>query len=164
MEPSPPRKFPYLTFVIGIFLAIFLLRLLSGPKLPPPLTLTYQLQAGHVARALITEQESPSEGRNVYFSPHHLNYVSSAGDIEIYVFSFSTTDDAEQVATMLQLSDDLEAGHPLKGFVGKTTGQQGRVPFPKDEWTPGQKRFLVLMRSPVDSEVSLVVYYGPENG
>jgi len=165
-DPARPvrKRYPYRTVLVVIIVGVLMMRMFGNQHPPEPETSAFLLEPGRVSRALLSERFARGGKQPLKFSPHHANYVSTAGDVEFYIFPFTSSEDSDQVARMMQLSEDLEAGKELTGFAGKTKGKQGRLSFPKDIWTGGMHGFLILMRAAERTELTLEVHYGPENG
>ncbi|MGQ0636935.1 MAG: hypothetical protein ACT4QC_20190 [Planctomycetaceae bacterium] len=135
-----------------------------APRLnpPEPQVDSYLISAGSVSRAIIHEKSS--RGRSGRFSPpylpHHLDFESTQGTIDVYVLRFPAGEANEAIDEMLKLTDQLAAGRPPETFVAAASGAQGRIPL-GGWWPYGRTRYLVLIRSEKESEVRLITRYAP---
>jgi len=148
--------------LIGLF-AIFCLIVLPRVNPPQPARHSYLIAAGGVSRAIVGHKEAP-QGQPGRFSPpyrpHHVEFTSSAGPVEVYMVRFDAGDPQAQVDNMTRLTTGLQAGQPPQNPLASGSGREGRIDLP-GWWPFGWTQYLVLIRSRNESEVQLVVHYGP---
>ena len=152
-------------WIIGILAAILFLFVIPRVDPPPPQVDSYFISAGGVSRATIQEKSKQrtsrlrSRGFGRTFLPHHLEFKSTGGSVDVYVVRFPSGSPREQVDEMTRLTEDLKKGRPPKRAVAKGSGDSGRIDL--HSWGSGGVMYLVLVRSENDSDVTLVTHYGP---
>lgn len=145
----------------GILLLAYFLFIHPRMRVPPSRTHSYLIFAGNVSRALVVDSrtESRTGKPSLPRLPHHLEFTSSNGPVDVYVLDFSDLDPHAQVSAMLDQTKELIAGHPPQEFVAKGSGNSGRIDL---HWWPyGRAKYIVLIHSAQQSEVVLKVHYGP---
>ena len=130
-------------------------------RTPPPEATTHQIAAGGFARALVSGKRSSGAGRGSYRPPHHLEFASSAGAVDVSVVPCTIGYRADQWARIDEVTDEFAAGRVPQDVAAQATGNRGRIDL-KDLWRrEGRPSWVVLIRSAQESEVTLVVHYGP---
>ena len=125
---------------------------------PEPTRHTYLIKAGGVAQAIVTPKRSGIRSRR---NPHHLEYESAAGAVNVYVVRCTVGYRAEDREHINKLTDEFAAGQAPKDFVAKSSGDRGRINLGGAWQRHHEASYLVLIRSANESEVTLVVHYGP---
>ncbi len=154
--------------IVAVLLALFFIfSVFVVPRINPPRPTIHSslVPAGGVSRAIVRSQ-SPKTSRPGTFvppyQPHHIDFTSSNGPVDVYFVRFSGDGPQAEVDEMLRLTQQLEAGQPPQEFLAKGSGQQGRIEL-AGWWPFGWANSLVLVRSQQESEVQLVIHYGPNS-
>ncbi|MFH0792691.1 MAG: hypothetical protein V2A74_01520 [bacterium] len=128
---------------------------------PVPQTHSYLISAGGVSRAIIQQEyaHSPTGKYSPPRLPHHLDFKAGRGTVDVYVVRFPSGGAVQQVNAMLNLTEELKAGRPPKEFVARGSGESGRIDL--NWWPYGTTKYLVMIHAERESEVTLVVHYGP---
>lgn len=145
-----------------MLLVVFSLLLLPRINPPAPDRHTYLIFPGRVSRAFVDEKFRRSGARRGGLSfpclPHHLEFEST-GTIDVYVVRVPSGSAKERIDEMTRLTEQLLDGRPPEAIVAKARGRRGRIDL---HWWPyGVVSYLVLVRSEEQSEVEMVVHYGP---
>lgn len=154
-----------LLIVAGLLGLFFIFSVFVAPRVNPPQPTIHSslISAGGVSR-LIMGSKDPQAGRPGTFvpphQPHHIDFTSSNGPIDVYVVPFSTADPEAGVDEMQRLTDQLQSGQPPEECLAKGSGNRGRIDL-AGWWPFGWAKSLVLIHSQNESEVQLVVHYGP---
>lgn len=125
---------------------------------PEPTRHTYLLKADGVAQAMVTAKRSGLRSRR---NPSHLEYKSAAGAVNVYVVRCAAGYRAKDQEFIDKLTDEFAAGQPPKDFVARSSGNRGRINLGGSWKRHHEASYLVLIRSANESEVTLVVHYGP---
>ncbi len=155
---SNQRRIKVLMIVGGTLLvALFILVAIPRWNVPPPRIHSYLIFEGSVSRAVIKEEfANPRPGRySPPHLPHHLEFESKGGPINVYVLDFSRGPD--QVVEMMNVTEELKAGRPPERFVAHATGERGRIHL--HSWPYGRVTYMVLIHAEQESEVTLKVLY-----
>jgi hypothetical protein len=128
---------------------------------PQPRRHGFYIFAGGVSRAIVKDKTRRSRSWYSHAGklprlPHHIDFESSAGDIEVYVVPYPSGDVRAAVEEMQTLTEQLKAGQPPPRVYARGSGQTGRIML--HHFPYGWVRYLVLVRSANQSEVSLVVH------
>ena len=156
-----------LLIVAGLLGLFFIFSVFVAPRINPPgpTVHTSLIFAGGVSRTIVGSKE-PKVGRPGTFvppyQPHHIDFASSNGPVDVYVVPFSDADVKAKVDEMLRLTEQLQAGQPPEEYLAKGSGNQGRIDL-AGWWPFGWAKSLVLIHSQNKSEVRLVVHYGPNS-
>ena len=145
----------------GILLLAWFVLIHPRVRVPPSRTHNYLIFAGSVSRALVVDSRTATQAGKPSLPrlPHHLEFTSSNGPVEVYVLDLSHLDPRAQVSEMLNQTNELIAGHPPQKFLAKGSGDSGRIDL---HWWPyGTAKYVALIHSPQQSEVVLEVHYGP---
>jgi hypothetical protein len=129
-------------------------------RTPQPEASTHQIAAGGFARALVTSKSTGIRGRS-HRPPHHLEFASSAGAVDVCVVPCTIGYRAEQWDYVNKVTDEFASGRVPQDVAAQASGNRGRIEL-KDLWRrDGRASYAVLVRSANESEVTLVVHYGP---
>ena len=153
------RKLLIIVIVLVIVLAAFVVVI---PRInpPKPQTHTFHVFGGDVARTWISDSNSDSSRPGTFtppILPHHLEYTSSHGEIDLFVVKLDGSP-ADQIAKMTQLTTDLKSGRDPEPVVARATGRDGQIQL--HSWALGTVKYLLLVRSEQDSDISVIVHYG----
>jgi hypothetical protein len=157
-----------LTVLVGVVLAtcagIAYYVVLPRVNAPPPNPHNWAIAPGGVARAIVQEKKNPARNRGrrgglrPSYLPHHIDFEATGG-AAVYLVPYPTGGSRKAVEEMTRLTDQLRAGQPPAHAVAQGSGTRGRISI---NWRPyGQAKYLVLVRCEQQSEVSLLVHYGP---
>jgi hypothetical protein len=125
---------------------------------PEPTRHTYLIKPDGVARAMVAPKRSGIRSQR---NPHHLEYESAAGAVNVYVVRGTAGSRAKDRELIDKLTNEFAAGHAPKDFVAKSSGVRGRINLGGSWKRHHEAYYLVLIRSANESEVTLVVHYGP---
>ena len=156
-----------LGIVVSLMFAVLVFTVFVLPRVNPPAPAvhSYLISAGGVSRC-ITTSRSARTGRpgrlSPPYQPHHIDFTSSNGPVDVYVVRISSSDPGNEVTRMMEMTERLQAGQPPENLIAKGSGEKGRIDV-AGFWPYGWARSLVLIRSQNESEVQLVVHYGPNS-
>ena len=155
------RKRILLTLAGCLFVLIYLIFVDPRLKVPPVETHNYYIFGGNVARALVKEGHTSSQTGKPGLPrlPHHLEFKSSNGPIEVYVRDLSNLDSHAQVTEMLKQTEELKAGKLPREYYAKGEGNSGNIPL--HSWPYGTVLYYVFIHAQQDTEVVLNVHYAP---
>jgi hypothetical protein len=129
-------------------------------RTPQPATSTHRIAAGGYARALVTGNRA-SGTRGSHRPPHHLQFASSAGAVDVYVVPCTIGYRKEEWDYINNLTEEFAADRVPAGVAARASGDRGRIDLRGLGRREGRASYVVLMRSAYASEVTLVVHYGP---
>lgn len=152
--------------VAGIFVVAAIVFLLVIPRVssPKPQRHSFLIAPGGVSRAVV-QQKTPAAPNSRPGSfmlprlPHHVNFEATGGPVDVYLVRYPSGTPREQVDEMTRLTEQLAAGQPPQRVAAKGSGRRGRIDL--HSWPYGTSKYLALVRSENESEVTLVVHYGP---
>lgn len=150
--------------VLSAFAGIAYYVVIPRVSAPPPNPHNWSVAPGGVARAIVQEKDKPSRNRGSRGGlrrshlPHHIDFEATGG-AAVYVVRYPTGGPRRQIEEMTRLTDQLRAGQPPTNVVAQGTGDRGRISV--NWWPYGQAKYLVLVRCEQQSEVTLLVHYGP---
>lgn len=163
LERVDLRKAKWLGVVLVVVVVICMgIRLVSDwSKTPPPTSSTHRLAAGgHMRHPLhfSTVRTEHWHGRRAdtdHYPPHHLDFTSSGGPVEVCVVP-----NPHAPVRLNKATEDFAAGRVPEEVIGQASGDRGRI-YLKDPWRRGNvASYAVFVRSATDTEVTLVVHYG----
>jgi len=125
---------------------------------PEPTRHTYLIKADGVTHAIVTPRRSGIRSRR---NPHHLKYEPAAGAVNVYVVRCTVGYRAEEREYINKLTDEFAAGQAPQDVVAKSSGHRGRLDLGGSWRRHHEASYLVLIRSANESEVTVVVHYGP---
>jgi hypothetical protein len=125
---------------------------------PEPTRSTHRIEAGGVAQAMATPKRSGIRSRR---NPRYLEYESAGGEVSVYVVRGTFGYRAADREQMQKLTDDFAAGQAPQEYVARSRGSRGRINLGGGWQRHHEASYLVLIRSANESEVTLVVHYGP---
>jgi len=145
-------------FVLAAIVFLFFIPRMNPPK---PQTHSYLISPGGVSRAIVQHKRAQTQtGRySPPYLPHHLEFESAGGAVDVYVVRFPSGSAREQVEAMTRLTEQLTAGQPPEDIVATDSGERGRIDL--NWWPYGRTIYLVLVRAERESEVTMVVHYSP---
>lgn len=91
--------------------------------------------------------------------PHHVEFEAGGGAASVYVVPLPSGTPRAQVETMTRLTEQLASGQTPESVEGEASGKRGRIDL--NWWPYGSSKYLALVRCENESEVTLVVHYGP---
>jgi len=154
------------SIVAGLLVAYAIFLVFVAPRVNPPKPRRHTsfLSAGGVSREIVGSEDAKitNTGKGSFsppFLPHHLEFDSVGGAVDVYVVNLPSGDAREFVDVMTRLTEQLKAGQPPENFFAKGAGHHGRIDL--NWWPYGYTKYLVLLRAERESEVTLVVHYGP---
>ena len=131
---------------------------------PEPATSTHRIAAGGFEQVIVGIKRSGVRGSRR--PPYRLEFKSSNGPVDVYVTPVTLGYRAKYQEHIDKLTDDFAAGQAPEDLAGKSSGKRGKIIL-RQWWQgwfqrtkPGAAH-LVLIRSKTESEVTLVVHYGP---
>jgi len=156
-------------FVVAAIFVVFVFPRINPPK---PRGSSYLISPGGVSREIVGDEyadttmgssplgfsTTPTRGM-LPFLPHHLEFDSVGGAVDVYVANLPSGDPRELMDVMTRLTEQLKAGQPPETFFAKGAGDHGRIEL--NWWPYGYTKYLVLIRAERECEVTLVVHYGP---
>ena len=131
---------------------------------PEPATSTHQIAAGGFEQVIVGNKRSGIRGTGR--PPYRLEFKSSGGPVDVYVTPVTLGYRAKYQEHIDKLTDEFAAGQAPEDIVAKSSGNRGKIVL-RSWWQGWFERtkpgaaYLVLIRSKTDSEVTLVVHYGP---
>ena len=141
--------------------AMILILLVDKFGHPQPRIDSYHFFGGDVRRAILTDKSKTADnpGRpSIPFRPRTIIFESSNGPIDVFVLRFPSGSNEQSIRQMMQLTDELAAGKTPENFVAHGSGERGQVNI---GWFPfGYAKYLVLVRSENESDVTLTTHYG----
>jgi hypothetical protein len=146
--------------VVAIFVLVMAI-LIPWINPPKPQRHTFHIFAGYVSRARIQDSYSDTSRPGTFtppIRPHHLEFASSNGEVQVYVVRISGSV-TEQMTQMTDLTEQFKSGTAPSTYLARGTGQNGKIKL--HSWPFGFCEYLLLVRSEQDSDVSVVVKYGP---
>jgi len=156
------RSFWVVVTLLGLF---FMFSVFVAPRLNPPPSTTHSflIDAGGVARAIVGSKDPGVSRPGTFVPPHqpdHINFASANGPVDVYIVRYSTDNLEAELERLTRLTQQLKAGKPLDEYLAKGSGQQGRIDL-AGWWPFGWAKSVVLIHSQNESEVQVVVHYGP---
>ncbi len=145
----------------SLFLFLFYLAVFFAPRLNPPAPqrYMYHLEKDAVGRAIVTSQ-SRSTGRTMFqIRPHHLEFSSTNGSIDVSVALFDEKEPHGNVQHMLDSTGISRLNKMPEKVIAHASGQAGNISL--HTWPYGRVSYVVFMRAEETSDVSLIVKYGP---
>jgi hypothetical protein len=125
---------------------------------PPSQQSTHRIAAGGSERVIISSKRSGVRRRR---PPYSVEFQSSVGAVDVYVVPVSLGYRAQDWEHINTVTAEFAAGQVPKDVVAKESGARGQIKL-RDWWeskkTPS---YLVLIRSANQTEVTVVVHYGP---
>ncbi|HWL08061.1 MAG TPA: hypothetical protein VNQ76_06645 [Planctomicrobium sp.] len=155
---APLRQTGIRLLLLGAFI---LACLFWAPRLNPlpPRNLSYLIEAGDVSRGLVTSMSRITGRAPLSIRPHHLEYTSSNGPVDVFVTRFNLTDGADAIREMEATSALVRAGGTPQNLVAQSSGVQGTIPL---HWWPyGNVRYTIFLRPTATSEVTVKACYAP---
>lgn len=155
-----------LLIVSGLIGAFLIFSVFVVPRInpPPPKSQTAFVFAGDVSRGIVGSGDPQTSRPGTFtfpYRPHHIDFTSSNGPVDVYVVGCSFADPKTQVEEMTRLTDQLRDRQPPEDALGSASGETGRIDV--GGWSPvGWGQILVLIRSQNDTEVRWTVHYGPD--
>lgn len=131
---------------------------------PEPATTTHQIAPGGFEQVIVGNKRSGIRGRGR--PPYRLEFKSSGGPVDVYVTPVKLGYRAEYQERIDKLTEEFAAGQAPEDIVGKSSGKRGTITLRQwwqgwfERTKPGAA-YLVLIRSENESEVTIIVHYGP---
>jgi hypothetical protein len=145
-------------FVLGIMVVMAAGYWTAYGKAPPPQRTTHRIEAGGFERVIVSSKRS---GVRSHRPPYRLEFESSAGAVDVYVAPVSLGYRAEDWEHIRKATDEFAAGQVPKDVVAKSSGDRGQIKLAGEWQRNSLASYLVLIRCANQSEVTLVVHYGP---
>jgi hypothetical protein len=150
-------------FAVGIIIVVIVAVCWSVySNTPSPERTTHRIAARGFEQVIVSSKRS---GVRTHRPPYRLEFESSAGAVDVYVVPVSLGYRAEDREHIRKVTDEFAAGQVPKDVVAKSSGDRGQIKL-RGWWQGLWERnrlasYLVLIRSANESEVTLVVHYGP---
>jgi hypothetical protein len=159
---QPMREFDHRGFIVvaaGVMVvmaaAFWMYRSANTPE---PTRHAFQIKAGDVTRVIVSPKRSGIRSQR---NPHHLEYESAGGAVNVYVVRGNIGYRAVDRERVDKLTDELAAGQAPQDVFAKSSGERGRIHLGGAWLRHHEAYYLVFIRSENESEVTVVVHYGP---
>jgi hypothetical protein len=148
-------------FAVGIVVVIVAVCWRWYATTPQPERSTHRIAAAGFKPVIVSSKRS-GVYRPSHRPPRRLEFESSAGAVDVYVVPVSLGYRAADREQIDKLTDEFAAGQVPEDVIAKSSGDRGQIKL--REWWQQRNSlasYLVLIRSANESEVTLVVHYGP---
>ena len=125
---------------------------------PEPTRHTFRIKADGVERVMASPKRAGIRSRR---NPHHLEYESAGGAVDVYVVRGNVGYRAADRERVDKLTDAFAAGQAPPDVFAKSSGERGRIHLGGAWLRHHEASYLVFIRSANESEVTVVVHYGP---
>ncbi len=121
--------------------------------------MAYAIEAGEVSRGIIASATRETGRAPIPIPPHHLEFTSSNGPVEVFIARLNFGVGADGLREMEKTTALLREGKTPPDVVAQKTGESGRIHL--HSWPLGNARYILYLRPIERSEVTVVVHYSP---